>query len=58
MASGISHAIIILICELNDKEKDACKGKEESSLEKECGRDAEYQQCTAHAVYLPEVHRP
>jgi hypothetical protein len=58
MAGGISHAINIRICQFNDEEEDARKGKEKASLEKEYGGDTEDQHAQPQAVQLPETYRP
>lgn len=52
MIGGVSHEFNIRIRELNDKEEDASKGKEED------GRDSEDQHAKYEAVQLPETYRP
>ena len=58
MAGGISHAINIRIRQFDDEEKDARKGKEETTPEEEDRRDTEDQHAQPQAVQLPEAHRP
>ena len=55
---GISHAINNRICELDDEEEDACKGKKETISEEEDRRDTEDQHAQPQAVQLPEAYVP
>ena len=57
MAGEISQAINIRICELDDEEKDARKGKKETTSEEENRRDIEDQHAQPQAVQPPEAHR-
>ena len=58
MVVGISHAINIRIRELDDEEKDARKGKKETTPEEEYGGDTEDQHAQPQAVQLPEAYVP